>query len=80
MCFSLHKLQFVEINHLSLNKFLNPFSGPLFSVPAIGCPGTKILSFKIDSANSVTFTFDDPTSLIIVLGKSKLFSLLNIFS
>ena len=31
-----------RIVHLSLNKSAKPASGPLFSVPATGCPGIQV--------------------------------------
>ena len=48
------------------NKPSNPASGPEFSVPAMGCPGTKKTFFGIKLfTNSITPNLTDPTSVII---------------
>ena len=59
----------VNIHHPFLNKPAKPDSGPEFSVPAIGCPGTKSTFFGIYFFTElITSFFTDPTSVIIAPG------------
>ena len=51
---------------LPLKRFGSAWSNPLFSVPAIGWPPTKAVSFpKIDFASDKIFSFVLATSVII---------------
>ena len=57
----------VKIHHLPLKSSAKPASGPDFSVPAIGWPGTKKTSLgKIGKIESIRCFFTEPTSVIIV--------------
>ena len=62
------------MHHLFLKRSENPDSGPLSSVPAIGCDEIQDTFLGIFfSINKVTFFFTDPTSVSIAPFFKELF-------
>ena len=81
MSFFFTLLSGVKIHHPFLNKPLKPDSGPDFSVPAIGWPGTKLISFGIILLTLfITSFLTDPTSVIIAPGLIYVIIFFNIAS